>query len=302
MHRTHGQRASVVLEQPSDKGRSATQQGDGLVALQGPQHARHWAKRSYRRPDPCVGWRQILEQAAVAGPSARGHGEKLATQARDRGMHQWGSGQDRGVVAQELGVKVVRCIHQHGTPLQQARGAGGVEAGLYRGHFDRGIALRERGGKRSHLGRTNSRVLVQHLAVQVALFHDVVVNHHQATQASRGQRKRRTTAQSARSNQQDRFFKYHLNCSPQPGVPSAVTAADAAPVVATDHADAGIVGTEPAIGVKGCFGARRGFGFHLAGDFILRLGSAHGRRASGWRHAGSARAERAANLALPVTA
>jgi len=92
---------------------------------------------------------------------------------------------------------------------------------------------------------------VQHLAVQVAFFHDVVVNYRQVAQASRGQREGGTAAQSARSNQQDRFFKYHLNCPSEPGVPSAVTTAYAAPVVAADHADARFVGAEPALGVKG---------------------------------------------------
>jgi hypothetical protein len=122
-------------------------------------------------------------------------------------VHQWDPGQHRGVVAQELGAKVVRSIDQHAAPLQQALGAGGVESGLDGRDLDRGVALGKRRGERPNFGRADSRMLVQDLAVQVALFHHVIVNHDQAAQASRGQRKGRTAAQSTRADQQDGFFK-----------------------------------------------------------------------------------------------
>jgi hypothetical protein len=86
----------------------------------------------------------------------------------------------------------------------------------------------------------------------------------------------------------------------EPRVPSAPAAADATLVVTADHADAGLVRAEPALGVEGIFGVRRRCHSSRVIGFGLRGGRS--RRACGRRSPGPARADRAANPALPVRA
>ena len=161
----------IILDEAPGEGGSFT--GAGGAPPRPPA-----ARRSRRAPGPSTpasahegptpGGRRLLEQAAVAGAAARGHGEELAAQARRRRRAPAACRRARGVVGQELGREVVGAVDDHVVAATQRDGVAGVEARRV-GRRPRSVGKRRSSARASDstLSSPTSAVAVQDLAVQV---------------------------------------------------------------------------------------------------------------------------------------
>ena len=205
-------RERVEEQQPPDQRvADAERQLERLVRLQradhAGQHAEDAALGAARRQ---LGRRRLREQAAVARALVRLEDRRLALEAEDRAVHDrdrrarrprrsagsgWGScrprRRSRPIPAPRIVVDVLR-----GEPL------------LDRDDLDVRVELLERAPRRSRLRLAEARGRVQHLALEIRLVHDVVVDDARAgprprprgtgPPASRG-RRRRSAACSSRA-------------------------------------------------------------------------------------------------------
>jgi hypothetical protein len=182
----HGQR--VDHEQPPDERLAgAEQQLERLGGLQHPdeagEDAEHPALRAARHRALGRGGR---EEAAVARPAGRGEHAHLPLEPVDAAVHVGDARRDARVVHGVARGEVVGAVDHEVVAGDEGRGVGGREARAVGLDAHVGVEVAEAAGRRVELGAADVGRAVEHLAVQVAGVHPVVVD--QAERADAGGR------------------------------------------------------------------------------------------------------------------
>ena len=148
-----------------------------------------------------LGRRRGREEAAVAGAVERDEGRDLALEAEDRRRDDRLSQPHRGVVQQVARGEVVGAVDDDVVGLDQLEDVRGVEAQVVLDHLDVGVERVDRRLRRRGLRLADRLGRVDHLALEVRLVDDVVVDDPERADAGGGEieRGRRTQARRRRA-------------------------------------------------------------------------------------------------------
>ena len=157
-----------------------------------------------------------LEEAAVArGPPGKDR-HQLAEKTDDAGVHERRSEPDRGIVQQELRREAVGRVDDAIGGAEERVGVARIDASLPRLDRGRGVARRERGRRRVHLGAAEVGGAVEELAMEIRKLDHVGIDEPKASDSGARQCLRGRAAERADADDRDRSRRAAAACPRRP--------------------------------------------------------------------------------------
>uniref|UniRef100_A0A8B9IZ10 Dolichol-phosphate mannosyltransferase subunit 1 n=1 Tax=Amazona collaria TaxID=241587 RepID=A0A8B9IZ10_9PSIT len=145
----------------------------------------------------CLRWRGLGEETPVAGPALVVVHDQLPLQPEGAAGHQGLPSQNTGVIHQVPGGDVVGAVGDDVVLPDQLQGGARAQGAAVRHVLHCGVQQPKSCRGRYGFGQTPAGLPVQHLPVQVARLHHVVIHQTQAADAGRGQVLGQGAAQAA---------------------------------------------------------------------------------------------------------